>query len=469
MADTTTVSTGRVRARRPRRRASRWRTLWALLLAAALVAASCGDSEDDDAEGTDAETAESSGSADDEGTAGEEPGDEGSSADAPASDVQLTHWNYHASQGEQQGLRDAAAAFGEASGIEVTSEAIPLGDYNTRIVTAVQAGGLPDTGHILVGTLPDVVALGGLVDLTDRVEAWDGRDAFPENVWQDCMVDGKVYGIPAFVFVPWLYYRADWLEEAGVEPPTTWDEFRDVAIAINDPDQDRYGHSMRGGVGGGNFLADIIESYGTGLVVDGEVVVDRDVLTEALSFYSGLFTDDGVVPPTAPEDSFQQLLTQFTTGQSGLFLHTTNSFRDVSAALEPVAEFGTVPYPSGDGGSAGRFAVQCNGMYSDEHADEAWEWLTYWATDEPQLIMFESAGLFPATLSTREDPSIADDPIYSQAVASMETAQPSSSFSGKGAWSSEVLLPAFQGVLVGQLDVATAVDDIVAGLEETVE
>ena len=42
-----------------------------------------------------------------------------------------------------------------------------------------------------------------------------------------------------------LFYRADWLAEAKLKPPVTYDEFIQAAKAISKP-PDRYGLAMRG-------------------------------------------------------------------------------------------------------------------------------------------------------------------------------------------------------------------------------
>ncbi|TCJ18911.1 extracellular solute-binding protein, partial [Rubrobacter taiwanensis] len=63
-------------------------------------------------------------------------------------------------------------------------------------------------------------ANGWIVDLSDR---FGNRGDFLEGTIQSNTYEGAIYGVPWFTDAGMLYYRADLLEEAGVEPPTTWD------------------------------------------------------------------------------------------------------------------------------------------------------------------------------------------------------------------------------------------------------
>ena len=101
---------------------------------------------------------------------------------------------------------------------------MPNADFMAKFTLAVQGGGKPDTTMASNVRLPDMVAMGGLKDLTARVAAWDQRQYLPDSRFKDATVDGKIYGVPSFAFVNWMYYRADWFKEAGLQPPKTFDD-----------------------------------------------------------------------------------------------------------------------------------------------------------------------------------------------------------------------------------------------------
>ena len=181
----------------------------------------------------------------------------------------------------------------------------------------------------------DLIGIGSLVDITDRVKALPNYGDFPSRQWGPVTVDGKIYGVPSYLFVDAMYYRADWFGEAGItKVPETWDEFQAAAQALTDPAQGRYGFGMRGGPGGGFTIVQIIESFGTNVLDEnGQPALDRDMVIEAIKYYSELFTVHKVAPPSAPSDGFPQITEGIDTGLTGMIFHHTGSLITHMTAL----------------------------------------------------------------------------------------------------------------------------------------
>ena len=139
----------------------------------------------------------------------------------------VTYWHHFTSDSEMVGLENITAVFEEEHpGAVVISENIPNADFMTQFTTAAVGGSLPNTTMAAADRIPDMLALGGLIDLTERFNAWEGSARIEPNLMESATIDGQIYGIPAFLFVDWLYYRKDWFDEAGIAPPTTWDELQ---------------------------------------------------------------------------------------------------------------------------------------------------------------------------------------------------------------------------------------------------
>ncbi len=389
-----------------------------------------------------------------------------SSAQGEAISGEITYWHHFTSESEMAGLEEATASFEAAyPDVTVTSENIPNADYMTQFTTAAVAGALPDTAMASVDRIPDMLALDGLTDLTGRFNDWEGRDNVPEALMAGATIEDKIVGVPMFLFVDWMYYRKDWFEEAGLTLPETWAEFRDAAIALTDPSQGRYGFGLRGGDGGQGHVINIMRAFG-GLSADDEgvPVIEREAAIEAVAFWAGLYTDDKVVPPSAPNDSYSQIMQAFRTGQTGMLLHHTGSLAEIMGDLS-TDEFGTMEVPAGPVMQVSGVAPQFNGIPTDDHADAGWAWLTHWAKPDVAIAFLEKTGYFPASTEAANDPRVTNNPIYDAARASLDKGVLPLQFVGAPGWSRTSVLPAFQQVLTGQATPEEAVDQMIADLE----
>ena len=69
-------------------------------------------------------------------------------------------------------------------------------------------------------------------------------DDFYEGLFNYSSMDGKTYGMPAGFTTMVMYYNKDLFDEAGIPYPQdgwTWDEFKDIAAKLSDPENKQYG------------------------------------------------------------------------------------------------------------------------------------------------------------------------------------------------------------------------------------
>ncbi len=381
----------------------------------------------------------------------------------------INYWHHFTSDQEFEALEAIMALFAQAyPNVKLTQENIPNADFMAKFTAAVAADSRPDTTMISQDRFADMIGMNGLVDLTDRINSWDLKPTFPDSTWTGVTADGKIYGVPAFTFVNWMYYRKDWFEEAGIaEPPKTLEDFRQVAIKLTDASKNRYGFGLRGGGGGQGFLVDLLQAFGSPLIdADGKASIDRDKAIEAIKFYSGLFTTDKVVPPSAPGDSFRQIMEAFKTGQTAMIWHHTGSLADLQATLGD--KLGTAVMPTGPVGNLSDVSYLYNGVMKEDHMDAAWAWISFWGQPDPAIALLEKTGYFPASSAVTNDPRITGNPLYTAAIESVKIGHLPPSFVGLPDWSANVLLPAFQKVLVGDATVEAAVDEIIDGLNKAI-
>jgi multiple sugar transport system substrate-binding protein len=381
----------------------------------------------------------------------------------------INYWHHFTSDSEFQGLEEVMKLFAKKyPNIKLTQENIPNADFMAKFTAAVSADTRPDTTMIAAERLADMNGMNGLIDITERVNSWELKKFFPDNRWEGISVDGKIYGIPAFTFVDWMYYRVDYFKEAGIEkPPTTLQEFQDAAIKLTDASKGRYGFGLRGGGGGQGFITQILEAYGSPIVVDGKAAIDKAKAIEAITFWSELYTKHKVVPPSAPNDSYRQIMEAFKTGQTAMVWHHSGSLAEIKGALGDKGDkFLSAVRPNGPVNSMTNLSYLYNGLMKTDNADAAWAWISFWGETDPTLAFLDKTGYFPASEAVATDKRITDDPYYLPAVAATKIGRLPPSFIGYSDWSSNVALPAFQKLLVGNATVEQTVDDMISGLEK---
>jgi multiple sugar transport system substrate-binding protein len=379
----------------------------------------------------------------------------------------LSYWHHFASQSEVAGLLKIAELFARKyPDVSVVPESIPNSEYMAKVSSAVLAGGRPDTAMVIAERFADLTAMEGLLDITDRVNAWDAKASFPDDRWKGLSQDGAIYAVPAFAFVDWMYYRPDYFEEAGLSgPPATFDAFLEAAVKLTDPAKNRYAFGMRGGSGAFKYVLDVMEAFGSPIFVDGSPAIDRAAAIEAVSFYAGLFTKHKVAPPSAPNDSYRQIMEGFRTGQTAMVWHHTGSLNEISAALKPGEQFATAPMPAGPKAHVARVAYCGNGIMKDDNIDDAWKWVSLWGETEAAVALLEATGYFPASTAALQDERVAGNPLYKAAVATLDFGRLPNNFVGVAGWSEGVVNPAFQSVLTGQTTPEAAVDRMIQGLD----
>ena len=122
-------------------------------------------------------------------------------------------------------------AFEEATGIDVIIDYVPFANMREALTAEMIGGGDYDVVSVMDQW---VLSLRNLLQPIGEGIAAQGTDLsdFPAAHMRHGMIDGELYGLPVRGHVQLLFYRADLLEAAGVEPPQTWDDVLTVSAAV---------------------------------------------------------------------------------------------------------------------------------------------------------------------------------------------------------------------------------------------
>ncbi len=98
-----------------------------------------------------------------------------------------------------------------------------------KIRAAIKSGqGAPDVAQVEFQYIPSFTLGDNLLDISSYGAA-DIKPQYPDWVWSQVIKGDAIYGVPQDVGPMGLLYREDLLKAAGVEVPTTWDEFATAA------------------------------------------------------------------------------------------------------------------------------------------------------------------------------------------------------------------------------------------------
>jgi multiple sugar transport system substrate-binding protein len=137
-------------------------------------------------------------------------------------------------------LQRRAPDFAELTGATVNVVTVPFSNLYQAILTDQATGTNSYDAFVFAPQwMVDYIGPGYLEDLTDYIAndpdiMWDDIAPFFRNF--SATYNGRIYTIPLDGDFHMVYYRTDVLEAAGLEPPKTWDEYLEVAAAVNGQD-----------------------------------------------------------------------------------------------------------------------------------------------------------------------------------------------------------------------------------------
>lgn len=134
----------------------------------------------------------------------------------------------------------------EMTGVKMDVNFVPTLSYVDKITAFIASKSLPmvftANGKVLQNNnLLMALESDGFWALDDYLKDYPNLYEFVgEQVWENCKLNGKIYGIPRLRILPrnGAIIRQDWLDNLGLEAPQTFEELYEVAKAFteNDPD-----------------------------------------------------------------------------------------------------------------------------------------------------------------------------------------------------------------------------------------
>lgn len=153
--------------------------------------------------------------------------------------VKLTYWNWADNPVHQSISVDSVNMFNKSqSFIEVEVDAtMAVMESRKKLVTSFAAGAAPDVAMMVQYWAQDYYDNGILYPIEEYFNKWDAKSDFLPNVIEQVRSKpGQPILYTPQTSIPYfLFYRADWLNEAKLKPPVTYDDFIAAARAVSKP------------------------------------------------------------------------------------------------------------------------------------------------------------------------------------------------------------------------------------------
>lgn len=306
-------------------------------------------------------------------------------------------------------FEDLVEGFTKESGIAVEVDAIPWGNVNEKLTTAVASGNGPDVMQVGLSLLPTFQASGALLDLTPYLADHPGlADAnFLDAVASDRLnPPGKVLSVPWISDTRVLFYRSDILAEAGFStPPATWAQLHDYAVKLAARGDDKFGYYIP------QWDAPLPIQFtwqagGDIVTADGTVNLDTPEFAKAVDFYTSFYSEK-LVPTAADFDQAQG----FISGATPMLISGPYLAKAVAEqAPELDGKWAVTTVPADVEGTA-LFAGSNMGVWhKTANAEAAVKLLEYLSQPATQLKWYEVNGELPTVKSALSDPALAQDP-----------------------------------------------------------
>lgn len=360
-----------------------------------------------------------------------------------------------------------AAQFEEETGIAVNliSEGFPT--YYDKMLTTFSSGSdTYDVAMLAYQWTGGIAAPGFIVPLDEAVaEREDELGGIIQSATDLYTWDGQQWAIPFAAQAETLFYRADLLEEAGFEPPATWDEFHEIVdFFTNNPDYPGvFGTSTKAATQ--HAATDFANRYyGLGGAQIGDGPMDRDLVVESLEL---LERSVAASPAGALSATFVETGAQLQAGTvvmiEAMPSTVLNLVKDDIPENTVFGNIGLAPLPGG-GGEAGGWGWVV--PTSSTKQDAAIDFATFMSSEAADLGCYVDFGKSAVQQATYEDPDVAAA-FYTEGIAAAVESAKGKPNSESSSRINNMLDETVSRFLAGQAGTAEdAADEIIAQYDE---
>ncbi|SNR73178.1 extracellular solute-binding protein [Actinomadura mexicana] len=239
---------------------------------------------------------------------------------------------------------------------DVQVKYVPWPQVATTFQKAAAGGEGPDVTELGNTDVQSHIEQGSLADITDEFTGWADGKTLNKTALGNDTADGKTYAVPWYGGVRGVWYRTDWFQELGIQPPKTWADLSAAAKKVQDS-------KKVPGIGipsdQTNALLSFVWGNGGEVAVDDgkggfQGRLDQPPAVEAVKYYAGLVTTEKVAPEKyVGKNELEGPQRDFALGKLGMYVDGSWALKEMKKISEKNADkWGVFPIPTKTGGSA---------------------------------------------------------------------------------------------------------------------
>jgi multiple sugar transport system substrate-binding protein len=333
----------------------------------------------------------------------------GDAATAPATapgDVTLRFGSFQGGTIEEDWVNVQFPRFYEETGIEVEHVFVTHADTISTYLTWGAAGMLPDAAMLSALHLHALVQRGMILNLgqfsADNNINYN-FDRYFTNLLGAYKYNDQIYALPSDMDLGLLWYNKNLFDEAGLDHPNpnwTWDDMRTNAMAL------ARGEGM-GQIFGVNLASHFVYLWqnGTNTISEDRTrsLMNTPEAHEAFRFMLEMVESGAAVNPNVTEPLFQNGMVGMSAGQGPWFAYYVLVLGEVDF------EWGVTALPRGREKATTCFGSTFAVFESSPYHREAFDFITWFLTDEQQFIRAEQFSWFPPSYTVLQMPEFIDN------------------------------------------------------------
>jgi multiple sugar transport system substrate-binding protein len=352
---------------------------------------------------------------------------EAPAAEAAGAPVEITLWHMEQPPHRVERIQQLIDEFNAANpGIVVTQEPQNWGEVYTKAPAAVAAGNAPELLFAIPDFTPILKDLGQVQPMEEFVAEMDELYSFYPAAVEQYTYEDHTWAVPLYNMAQSIWYRPSVFAAAGIEPPTTWDEWLAAAEALTTDGQYGIGLPASKSLYADQVMYDFMVNAGADEIYneDGTLRFNNPQTVAAYDFYRQMHQ---FAPPDTANWTWGEAEACFANRTCAMVPQfTVITTYDTQAEGDP-ADLGVMPIPhSADVESSGTVAyVNAVMLLTDDPAKQeaAKEFLRFLLApgNYGRFLNMEPGLFLPVTEAGAADETFWSDPMAVKYKSQIET------------------------------------------------